>query len=117
MLARSYHLTVAQFRKNPNLTARFSSILFGLSIKITKSKSKSKTKTSRFVIVVPKRLDKRSTNRNKSKRIISEALNKIIPKISLSRDVWLQAKKILHKNQKTEVEIELLKLFSRAQLL
>src|SRR3989344_3010679 len=111
MLARIYHLTVAQFRKNPNRVTRASSSLFGLLIKISKSK------TVRFVIIIPKRLDKRSTYRNQTKRIITEIINSIIPKMTLKYEIWLQAKKILNRKEKTEVEVQLLKLFKQLNLI
>ncbi len=110
MLARIYHLTVDQFRKNPNPATRVSSSLFGLLIKISKSK------TIRFVIIVPKRLDKRSTRRNQTKRVISEILDSIIPKMTLKYDIWLQAKKILNRKEKTKAETQLLKLLEQFNL-
>jgi ribonuclease P protein component len=51
----------------------------------------------RVVIIVPKRLDKRSVYRNKTKRKISESISKKVVGESRSFDILIKAKKIISK--------------------
>ncbi|MBI2443161.1 MAG: ribonuclease P protein component, partial [Candidatus Levybacteria bacterium] len=56
--------------------------------------------TSRFAFVVSKRIDKRATVRNQTKRVFRQAAEQILPSIPLGYDMLFIARKALQKKDR-----------------
>lgn len=111
MLPKKFRLTVPQFTLNKRPYTTIPSPFFTLLIKL------SSQKNPRFTIVVPKSLDKRSTKRNRTKRIISAVLLSNLSAVTGDKDVLIKAKKIITEDIETKANRELLELLRRAGLM
>jgi ribonuclease P protein component len=110
MLPKPYRLTTPQFRLNKNSYSRFSTPFFTLLMK------PSNSETPRFTFVTPKSLDKRSTVRNRTKRIISALIFKYRVDMRGYRDVFVKLHKIVNDKNKQELNVHLLTTFEKAGL-
>lgn len=111
MLPKKFRLKAVEFYKNPQRAAKFISPFFIFRSKI------SEGKTPRFCVSVPKLLDKRSSYRHKTKRIIIEELRKKITNINLSVDAMIKMKKIVDKKNRNMVGKEINRYFYEISLL
>lgn len=75
------------FYKNPRKADRFDSFFFYAFIK------KSSGNNPKFCIIVPKKVDRRSTKRNKTRRLLAENIKKFIQQ-DKSIDVLVRVRKI-----------------------
>lgn len=107
MLPKKFRITFFDFRKNSQRADRLNYLLLTFLIK------KSNSKNIRFVIIVPKSLDGRSSYRHLSKRIIAESLRPYINRDLTAVDVLIKPKKIIGKNERVMVEKEIAGLFGR----
>lgn len=107
MLPKKFRTTFFDFRKNSQRADRLNGTLLTFLIK------KSESRNTRFVIIVPKSLDKRSSYRHLSRRIIVEFLRPHTQRVLPGVDVLIKPKKIIGKNDKTAVEKEIAVLFGR----
>lgn len=89
----------------------FSGPLFGLVIARQKE-----VKKTRFGFVVSRKIDKRATVRNYIKRLISEAVSRLLPKVALGYDVLFLAKKSIVGGDFKEVKKETERIFRKARL-
>lgn len=112
MLPKKFRLTVFQFNQNPQKSKE--SYSFFLHIKF---KDKINNKYSRFVLLTPKKLDKRSTIRHLTKRIITETVYPLARKIKIPTDILIKALKIISKKDKKEIEKDICLLLKKAGLL
>lgn len=88
MLPKKFRLKFVEFYRNPNKRRRFSTPVLDLFFKV------SDNVFPRFVIVVAKSLDKRSSRRHKTRRMIVEVIRKHLPEVEGGGDVLIRAKKI-----------------------
>lgn len=72
---------------------------------------------ARFAVQVSKRLDKRATRRNRTRRKILAALIDIIGRCKTGIQVIIIAKQLLWDTPQTQVEQDILQLCQRAKLL
>ncbi|MBI4991178.1 ribonuclease P protein component [Candidatus Gottesmanbacteria bacterium] len=98
MLPKKYRLTFKEFNQNKQHPVKFTSVYFDLLIK------SSNNLNPRFVIITPKSIDKRSSLRHKTKRIIIEAIRKKLDKIGSNKDVLVRTKRTIDKKDKVSVE-------------
>lgn len=110
MLPKKFRTTVPGFAANLTPSILYTSPLFTLLVK------KTNINLPRLVIVVPKRLDKRSTKRHLSKRLIIETLRGDLSKLRGGVDILIKAKKIITRENKTVWENEFKQLFKKAGL-
>ncbi len=94
MLPPKYRLTFREFLQNKQRSKKLTLPYFDLFIK------PARTQNSRFLVITPKSIDKRSVVRHRIKRIITEAIKKILPKIKNNTEVMIKAKKAINKNDK-----------------
>ena len=100
MLPRINRITVREFRKSPYPFKSFNTPSFHILAK------QSQKNTPRFALFVPKSVDKRSTARNKTKRIISEIIKSLLTRRQLyNYDFQIKAKTIIENKEKAEKEI------------
>lgn len=111
MLPKKFRLTVSHFVANPALAKSYHGTLVTISIK------NSNFKNTRFVIVVPKRIDKRASKRHLAKRLMIETLRRQLIKIKEVSDVLIKVKRIIRKEDSTRLENEITQLFKRAGLI
>lgn len=78
---------------------------------------KSAIDGSHIAVSVPKSLDKRSSYRNRTKRIIMEIIQKRLPAFISSADILIKSKKILKKEERPTVEKEIETLLKRAGIM
>jgi ribonuclease P protein component len=71
---------------------------------------------SHLGIVVPVKLSKRAVHRNRTKRLISEAIRTHFAKIKSGLDIIVMAKKLLREEKLTEIEEPILELLEKAGL-
>lgn len=90
---------------------RFESPLFTLIIFAAKIGN-----PSRFAFLVSKRLDKRATKRNRTKRLLREAVRLSLAKIEVGYDVIISAKEILAKENIETITIEVKQQLEKAGL-
>lgn len=73
--------------------------------------------SSHIGIIVPVKLSKRAVYRNRTKRLISEAIRQNNAKIKLGFDTIIMAKKILKDEKLTDIQKPIVELLQRAGLL
>lgn len=101
MLPKKNRLTVLQFNQIPQKSQGLNNNYFIIKIK------KNNNNGPKFVVIVPKFLDKRSTQRHLTKRIINEALKKEIKNTEKSASILIKAKKILNKESAQSASAQL----------
>ena len=106
MLSKKNRLTYLQFQRNPHDAHNHFTSALTIAVKT------AITNQPRFVVVVPKKLEKRSTLRHKTKRIIVESIRKQIPKMRENLDVLVKPKKILTAKTPHNVSNELKKILT-----
>ncbi len=111
MLPQIYRLTYQEFFQNRAPRRIYHSLNFDLTVK------SSKESGAHFVISISKSIDKRSSYRNRSKRIISESLREVIPQIKIDVDILIKSKKIIKKEEKQYIVKELIMLLGKAGIL
>lgn len=102
MLPKKHRLTYQQFLQNNNKYTSFFSRHFTVLIK------KSVFNLPRFTVTVSKNIDKRSSARNRMKRLVSETIREFLPKlinknIDAMIKVRLNFKKEEHVTAKNEI--------------
>lgn len=114
MLPSQFRLSLVTFRHNPDRPIHHHSPFFTLSVK------KSQTQIPRFVIFVPKVLDRRSVVRHKTKRIMAELLRLAIPQFQSfcliqkqGREVSIRMKKLITRENKLVAQKELAEIIKR----
>lgn len=111
MLPKKFRLTVREFNQNHGKSRQFVSSVLSLTIKATDNPQ------PRFVVIVSKKLEKRSVFRHQTKRIIVEAIRKYLKNITFPVDALVKMKKIVGKKDSFLVENEIFDLFKKASLL
>lgn len=94
MLPKKYRLTFKEFIQNKQRAKKLTLPYFDLFIKPAKNTN------SRFLVLTPKSIDKRSVIRHRTKRKILAEIKKILPKIKNNIDIMIKAKKAINKNDK-----------------
>mgnify|MGYP005839157797 CR=1 FL=1 len=95
------------FRKGKKITGNF------LILKLKKEEKKT---FSSFSVIVPVRISKKSTERNKIKRKIREVLRKKLPKIKIGfSGIFIALPNVVDKNFK-EIEDEINKLITISKI-
>lgn len=112
MLPKKYRLTVSQFNNLSVKSNDFNSE--SLNIRIKEGEN---NKFPKFVFVVPKKLDNRSTKRHLAKRIIAEAIRKQLLSIRIPVSMLVRARKIVKKTDRLNVEKEVKFLFTKANVI
>ena len=69
---------------------------------------------SRFAFVVSRRLDKRATRRNRTKRLLSQAIQQLLPEIKPGLDVVVYARKIIMTERVEDVLSEIRSLLEKS---
>ena len=108
MLPKDYRITVLQFWKNPNLYQKTKTKHVSLFAK------KNSINHPRVAIYVPKHLDKRSSQRHKTRRIIVETLRKAIFRKKEGYDFFIRAERLINGNEVEQFRKELLRSWGRA---
>ena len=111
MLPKKYRLTVPQFQSNTKRSTALSTPFFTLVMKPGDGTN------PRFVFMVPKSLDKRSTRRHRSKRILEGALLKTKTSLIGRQDVLIKLKHIVAQDKRKEVIHMLFDCLKKAGLL
>jgi len=84
----------------------FTSPLFNVRI------SENKENKTRFAFIVSKKIDKRAVIRNQTKRVLRSAVEEVIGKLKLGKDIIVISKKALTPGQKEDV-LNALKVISK----
>lgn len=100
MLSKSLRIKIAEFNKIPQKTTKIYSSNFNLFVK-------NKSGGTRFVISVPKSVDKRASKRNYTRRVIEQAILSIKNDLKANRWVLIRAKQIINTENKKSLELEL----------
>lgn len=111
MLPKKFRLTVSYFNQIPEKAHDFNGIF--LSAKI---KSKKTGEPPQIAVIVPKRLDKRTSVRNRTKRIITETLRVELSNIKTQAFILLKAKKVVKKEVGQNIKKEMSFLLRKANL-
>lgn len=77
---------------------------------------RSEAKAPRFGFIIPNKIDKRSTVRNKIKRQMREIVRFNLPKIKVSVDGLILAKPGIKKLAYRQIEKEIVELFLKARI-
>jgi ribonuclease P protein component len=72
---------------------------------------------SRFAVLVPVRIDKRATIRNRMRRIVREAIRHLVPEVAGGWDVVVMVKKDLSVVKQTQVLEQLHSILARGNVL
>jgi len=110
MLPKKFRLTISAFNLIPQQSTNINAGLLLSRVK------KAKNNYPKFVVVVPKSLDRRSSARHKTQRIIMRAIENKLANVKAA-NILILAKKILDKKDLTLVEKELEDLFLKIHLL
>lgn len=111
MLPKKHRLTVYDFRKNPSFIKKAYSDKIRLLVK------NSRSQNPRIAFLVSKKTSKLSTKRNETKRVLGEAVKKLINEIKEKKDILIIANDTIEKRNVNKVEIEIGNLFAKAGLL
>ena len=102
MLPRNYRLSGNQIPQVLKKGKRFSSPLFNLVV-YKRRTTDYLLPTSRFAFVVSLKIEKRAVVRNRTKRLLSEAVRLLLPKIKKDYKIVLFAKKPLKKEKLQDI--------------
>lgn len=78
---------------------------------------KNNEKTSRFAIVVPAGLDKRTTVRNRTRRLVREAVRKLLPEIEGGWDGVVLVRKDLSEMKQVSVMEQIHSILAKEKVL
>lgn len=113
MLPRQHRLPLSiENRRLQQTGRRFQSSLLTLLV----TNRDDNAGPTRFALVVSKKLDKRATKRNRTKRLLREALRMLLPQFQPGYDVVVYAKKILWEEKVSDIRSEVEKLLKQAGL-
>lgn len=113
MLPRQHRLPLSSENSRLQQTGRrFQSSLLTLLV----ANRDDNSEPTRFAVVVSKKLDKRATRRNRTKRLLREALRMLLPQFLPGYDVVMYAKKIFWEEKVSDIWSEVEKLLKRAGL-
>ena len=101
MLPKKYRLTVERFNQFPQKSQELGTIFFNLKIKNTNDQF------PKFVFVVPKYLDKRSSTRHLTKRLVEELVREKIVNMKNPVNILIKPKKIILKTDRQKASEEL----------
>lgn len=93
MLPKFYRLTYNNFRENSQKCYVYHSVFFQFFLKI------SNYTNSRFVIIVPKSIDKQSSARHRMKRVIIEIIRSRLNNIRKNLDILIKVKRKFNNNE------------------
>jgi ribonuclease P protein component len=110
MLPKPYRLPSPEIRRVFDRGERVNTPLFQLIL------LKNNAKTSRFAIVVPAGLDKRTTVRNRNRRLVREAIQKLLSEIVSGWDVVVLVRKDLSGMKQVQVSELLQNLLIQASI-
>jgi ribonuclease P protein component len=91
MLPKKYRITFVEFQNNPNKTARVFGNFFDIYSKTNNSTC------CRFVFIVPKYIDKRSSHRHRIKRLMVEVVRAKVNFYNSHADYMIKVKKPVNK--------------------
>ncbi|MFC1711048.1 ribonuclease P protein component [Patescibacteria group bacterium] len=114
MLQKKYRLPAFKIPDLAKTGNRYNSQLFTLVFK--KQKKENTKQYSKFAFIVSKKIDKRATVRNKSKRRLSEGVSDSLSKIKPCYNVLILAKKRLMTTNYQTTRSELRKVFKKVKL-
>ena len=103
MLPKRLRIKVNDFNKIPQKAIKRFSRNFNFYLKHSRN-------GMRFVINVPKSLDKRATKRNYTKRIIEQVILSVNKELNGKKLVLIRAKEVINKEKRKFVERELKKI-------
>jgi len=78
---------------------------------------KSAADVSRFAVFVPARIDKRATVRNRSKRLVREAIRRLLPEVAGGWDVVVVVKRDLSAMKQSQALEQLKAILAQAKVL
>lgn len=111
MLPKKFRITVEQFNQIPQKSKEHGYIFLNIKVKNTDNNF------PRFVFVVPKYLDKKSSARHLTKRIIEESVREKIPNIKNPMSFLIKPKKIISKTDRQKTGEELDSLLAKINFL
>lgn len=109
MLPKKFRLTVAQFNQIPQRSLEFKTDFVSFKIK------KQTGSYPRFAVIVPKSLDKRSSKRHLTKRIILETIYKESKNGNLPLSILVRLHKIINKENQHNIKKEVKYLIAKAK--
>jgi len=89
---------------------------FGLLI-LKRTLSEAEGLPTRFAFIVSKKLSKKAVQRNRAKRLLSEAVRGLLPKVKPGFDIIFLGKKSLIGKSFSEIQVEVEKVFRKSGLL
>lgn len=110
MLPKKQRLNLLDFNLNPDRVKKYFSIWY------TILKKQGSSDISKIGIIVPKSVDKRSTKRNYSRRIVSEITQKNIKFMKKSNDIIIKLKKTVTPDNREKIKEDLIKYLKNDQL-
>jgi len=113
MLPKSYRLPLkTEFKRLKKNGQIFQGKFFGLLL----GKPTSLNDVSRFAVIVSNKIDKRAVQRNKIRRLITEVLWSLHPKIKKGMEAVFLVKKTITTASLEEIKKEIENLFKRTKL-
>lgn len=104
MLPKKLRIKVLDFNKNPQKYTKIFSHNFILFIKNARGTG------PKFTLSVPKSVDKRSTRRNKVKRIIERVILSLDKDTNAKKEILIRARNLISDANRKVVEVELKQL-------
>lgn len=86
------------------------------TLRLTVDRSISR-KSTRFALLVPKKLDKRSIKRNRTRRLLSTAICGLLPRVKRGHKVLVVGNKIFYKEELKDVKPLVEEIMKQAKLL
>lgn len=99
MLPKKYHLLTFEIGQILRKGTRVRGELF--DIVFTKD---AKASLSKFAVIVPQRLSKKSAYRNRTKRLLVESVHKLLDKVKSGFQIIIMAKRLLQKEKLQDVQ-------------
>lgn len=111
MFPSQFRMTVADFRANLHPLHRLFVPFAVIAFKVSTSER------PRIVIATPKRIDKRSSRRHASRRVIVEAIRPFLPQIRRNTDILITVTKCVTKQDRVNVAAQLKQMFEKAGII
>lgn len=104
MLPKKLRIKISEFNKN---SAKYKKLVSGSLMLIVKEGNGD---SPRFAISIPKKVDKRSTKRNATKRIIEKAIREFADSFIKNREILIKPKRLINADNRKEESKELLRI-------
>lgn len=78
---------------------------------------KKEDRPTRFAFIIPKKIDKRTTKRNRTHRLLATAVRQLLPNVKNGYEVMIIAKKVSEKEKLEDIKPSIKEILKKAEII